>query len=456
MPRHEYFADASAAEYTDARTAARACGGSNAWGGGWTNEFGSNCGGWRHRDRLRRPISWRGCARRAGRSAQCGRCAGVGSSRACGLLDRPDRHASELRPPRTGIGLFATGVRRGRNSAIARHVSRPAFFGLGLDRLESEVSRDIQTEIAGRWHARHVHTGTVEQRSSAAVATAAAPEQPRPMMTWDQVCLVLERDGPAAAEGHLEDFWPRRPVMAEPASTSGDIGSSRRNEGESLLRQVLEGDDDQWISAAGQILERHYRELGNEERCTVRARLDQFAADLTASQRERASVKAGDRFIAHGLNPAELEAITGLLSACRDLDAAWLVRKDLRHFRQCRLFVLVVRSPANWWGSSSEPRDSAIVRDLLPRIVLPGQSLIISPHGGFRSLARRIMKLSRARNCCWTRDKIVDYGHVHIDSRIYIIAKAAVFNLNRNRREGFSRRKPRREFGSRDMRGGGC
>ena len=108
-------------------------------------------------------------------------------------------------------------------------------------------------------------------------------------------------------------------------------------------------------------------------------------------------MKAGDRFISHGLNPAELEAITALLNACRDLDAAWLVRKDLRHFPQRRLFVLVVRSPANWRGSSSESRDSAIVRDLLPRVVLPGQSLIISPDGGFRSLARRIMKLPGAQ-----------------------------------------------------------
>ena len=279
-------------------------------------------------------------------------------------------------------------------TSAARH-----FFGSALDRLESEVSRDVQVEIAGRWHARHVRTGTVEQRLSAAAAVAAAPEQSRPVLTWDQVCLVLERDGPTAAEGHLEDFLAATPGHGGASVNLGRYWlERRRDEGESLLRQVLEGDDDQWISAAGQILERHYRELGDEERVrAVRARLDQFAADLTASQRERASVKAGDRFIAHGLNPAELEAITALLSACHDLDAAWLVRKILRHFPQRRLFVLVVRSPANWWGSSSEPRDSAIVRDLLPRIVLPGQSLIISPHGGFRSLARRIMKIPGAQ-----------------------------------------------------------
>ena len=106
---------------------------------------------------------------------------------------------------------------------------------------------------------------------------------------------------------------------------------------------------------------------------------------------------AGDRFVPHGLNPAELEPLTTLLDECRDLDTAWLVRKELRHFPQHRLFVLVVRSRPNWLGRSSESRDAAIVRDLLPRLVLPGQSLVVAPHGGFGRLARRIMKLPDAQ-----------------------------------------------------------
>ena len=377
-----------------ARRPAR-CGGSNAWAAGWTSGCGLICGGWR-RQGPTPPADLVAAARCAlampPEPDDARRWVEQSLHR---LTDQAETHPSFAdRAEALGCAprdFSDQGFPRLPATSAAQH-----FFGQALDRLEGEISRDMQAEIAGQWHARHVRSGTVEQRLGT-IATV-APEQSE-KLTWEKVCLVLERDGPAAAEESLQAFLAATPGHGGASVNLGRYWlERRRHDGESLLRQVLEGDDDQWISAAGQILERHYRELGDEERLRgVRDRLDQFTADLAASQRERSSVKAGDRFVPHGLNPAELEAIITVLGACRDLHAAWLVRKELRHFPQNRLFVLVVRSQPNWWGSSSEPRDATIVRELVPRLTLPGQSLVIAPHGSFRRLARRIMSHAEAQ-----------------------------------------------------------
>ena len=60
------------------------CGGLNAWGDGWTSGCGSICGGWRHRDRLRRLILSHGCVPRW-QLRRIRKTRGGGSSRVCAV-----------------------------------------------------------------------------------------------------------------------------------------------------------------------------------------------------------------------------------------------------------------------------------------------------------------------------------------------------------------------------------
>ena len=216
---------------------------------------------------------------------------------------------------------------------------------------------------------------------------------------WDRARVMLDMAGPAAAEDLL-----RQLLSIQPAHSGANLALGQwwleqgKSEGEALLERVLDDEDSEWTAHAGEALAEHFRNTGAQERLkAVRGRLDRYAAALADSRRERSVVTAGDRFVAHELSSAELQALQLQLGEVPDLFAAWLVRKELRHFRRRRLFVLCVRTRPNWFGVSSTERDTALVNRLIPQLQLPGQFLIIAPQGGFKSLARKVMTIGGSK-----------------------------------------------------------
>jgi hypothetical protein len=117
---------------------------------------------------------------------------------------------------------------------------------------------------------------------------------------------------------------------------------------------------------------------------------------VAAAGRERNSVSASDRFLAHDLEEAEMAALHEVLAQQTDLACAYLARKELKHFPRQRLFVCCVRSTAGCWTWSGADRDSALAARLIPVVRLPGRVLIIAARGNFRALSRKIMAMPDA------------------------------------------------------------
>jgi hypothetical protein len=100
-----------------------------------------------------------------------------------------------------------------------------------------------------------------------------------------------------------------------------------------------------------------------------------------------------DRFVPHDLTDAELAALRDVLARHDRLYAAFLVRKELRHFPRQRLFVLCVRTKPNFLDRSNANLDAALAARLIPEMTLPGRVLVIAPQGGFRKLGKKVMGL---------------------------------------------------------------
>ena len=67
-----------------------------------------------------------------------------------------------------------------------------------------------------------------------------------------------------------------------------------------------------------------------------------------------------------------------------------------RYFPQRPLFVLCVRRKSARWWLKQPDRDRDLVRQLSPRIELPGQVLVIAPYGPYSRLARKVMAVPNA------------------------------------------------------------
>ncbi len=165
--------------------------------------------------------------------------------------------------------------------------------------------------------------------------------------------------------------------------------------GEALLAGVVARNDEVWLPRACEALQEVYRASGRMDLLReMHARLDRHESDLRAAERERSTITARDTFVAHGLSEFQLESLRELLGSVPALGAAWLIRKTVQCFPNRRLFVLCVRGPSSGWWSGNSEQEQALVRQLVRKVELPGQVLVTSRAGSFRSLARRCMKFA--------------------------------------------------------------
>ena len=211
----------------------------------------------------------------------------------------------------------------------------------------------------------------------------------------------LERDEPAKAEPILRQLLELDPRHGGANLALGQwLLDQGKPDGLAFLERVLDDEESEWTRHAGVVLAEHFRSTGATERLkSIRSRLDRYSDELAESQKERSIIRAADRFVAHQLSAAEFDQLLAQLGEIQEPFDAWLVRKDVRHFRKRRLFILCVRTPPNWLGFSSAERDIALVARILKRIQLSGQMLVVSPQGGFKRLARKVMASHGARVC---------------------------------------------------------
>ncbi len=235
------------------------------------------------------------------------------------------------------------------------HASQPSaaevFLGENRERIEAELSARWQRDLRADWRERH-RRASAEARRGSAEATDAATDRERraaerdALALWDEARAAIEVGGIASAEPILRAVLERSPQHAGAAVLLGQHRLSLGNlEGERLLKNVIDQDDERWLPAACTALQEHYLATGQSDRLKeVRARLDRHEEEIAASRRERSTITPRDPLAPHGLDAEQLGPLREFLDAEPDCAAAWLVRKDLRYFPQRPLFLLCVLS----------------------------------------------------------------------------------------------------------------
>jgi hypothetical protein len=169
-------------------------------------------------------------------------------------------------------------------------------------------------------------------------------------------------------------------------------------EGETRLRAILDLHENELIPEACGTLAQHFQANGQETQLhEIRATLRRYHAAQAAAQQERSVVSVKDTFAPADLEASDQVELHEVLSRDPDLAEAYVVRKRLKHFTHQPLFILRVRSKPGYFGRTSADLDEAIVARLIPQVRLPGRVLIVSPHRGFRALARKIMSLPQPK-----------------------------------------------------------
>ena len=166
------------------------------------------------------------------------------------------------------------------------------------------------------------------------------------------------------------------------------------DEGVEVLGQILHDSEHELIPHACEHLEKYFQTQGQSEKVReIKGIANRFLETHAAAQRERLAVTAADSFAPHELSEDQLGGLRANLKKHPDCDSAWLVRKQLTHFKKQPLYILVVKTrPTGFFGGSNVTKDQLLTRRLMSEIRLPGRLLIIAPQGGFRQLANKVMR----------------------------------------------------------------
>ncbi len=267
------------------------------------------------------------------------------------------------------------------------------LFGRDAERFEQEVSAFWQRVNRDEWRRRHGRSAALQRRLSALDGKPAESNGDANVL-WERATALAETNGCDAAEPILRQLLAADPDHVYANLMLGQHLLERQpQEGVELLRRVMLSDQDDAVPQAGELLAEHFRRTGDSERLqTLRRHLSEFDIQVQAARKERSSVTAADTFLPHDLSESELEPLLTLLASKSTVAQAWLAQKSLRHFTHRRLFVLCVESVRQGWTGSAE-RDAQLVRELIPAVRLPGQTLVIAATGSFARIAKRVKKV---------------------------------------------------------------
>jgi Zn-dependent protease with chaperone function len=307
------------------------------------------------------------------------------------LTDRTDTHPSFAERAKA-LGLSSQEfLARGFPSTSTPNAAE-LLLGDALAGIRRDVSARWLTESQGNWQGRYGYAALV-QRQLTAIEPSTPSSDLAPEVLWDKAQKVLSLEGPEGAEPLLRQLVALRPTHSAANLILGKHLLDRLNaEGASHLQRILDLEDDALIPQACSTLTEYFQAVGHAEGAqTVRQRLQRYISEGAEARKERAQVGPRDAFRAHELAAAELNELTATLRAETNLDGAWLVQKQLVYFPRQRLFVLSVRTPKKAWGRSNAARDAELVNRLIPKLKLPGRTLVISLSGPFRKLAKRVI-----------------------------------------------------------------
>lgn len=313
------------------------------------------------------------------------------------LTDRTDTHPSFAdRTKALGLSpenFFSTGF-PSRQSPTAAEL----LFGDQIEWIRQEISARWRETAQGNWQGRYGHAVLLQRQLTAINASPptsdSASMDPAPEI-WERAQKVLSLEGAPGAEPLLRQLVALRPTHSAANLILGKYLLDRLDpEGASHLQRILDLEDDALLPEACAVLTQYFQAVGHADGAQrVRQRLQSYLQEAEAARRERAQVGPRDSFQPHQLAASELNELVTLLRAEPQLDAAWLVQKQLIYFPRQRLFVLSVRTAKNAWGRPNSAQDAQLVNRLIPKLKLPGRALVINPSGPFHKLAKTVMSL---------------------------------------------------------------
>ena len=262
--------------------------------------------------------------------------------------------------------------------------------------LAEEFDAEWQKSVTRWWKDRHQYV--IDSRRKLAEYSARAAEAVLSVEdTWNHARLAEEFVNEDVALHMYRGLLEREPEHAGANFALGRLLLARSDESGIALLEAACKHDASAIQPACEIIVAYFNKSGRE--ADARPYIDKYfqAGDAERdARRERGFVALTDKFVPHDLDAAALQELTAQLSRF-ELRAAYLVRKETVHYQDEPFYVLgVQRRRASWWKLEAAGAAQQLVNQISRDVKFPGETLIISLDGEYKSFRNRFRSVRDA------------------------------------------------------------
>jgi Zn-dependent protease with chaperone function len=308
------------------------------------------------------------------------------------VTNNEDTHPS-LSERLNAIGISAQQMRSTGFPAAPEISAAEGLLTKDMQLIEEDIDKRWRNTVLSIWRDRNRRISAIASLpQTAEQIPSSAPQDAAEL--WTQTRKILDVQGLDAAEPNLRRMLELRPDHVGATFALGQLRLSHgHDDGEDLLQHVLSLQTVEWTQSVGDVLEHHFSKTGQRGALKrVRQQLDDFEKARAAAEKERTEVRRSDSFVSHELTADELKQTQSALLKQEHCLVAWLVKKELRHFPEERLFVVCVDSNTRAGSSLRADRNDRMITSLLLQLELPGRPFIVNPTGEFKAVATCMMK----------------------------------------------------------------
>ncbi|HEX8521632.1 MAG TPA: M48 family metallopeptidase [Tepidisphaeraceae bacterium] len=213
------------------------------------------------------------------------------------------------------------------------------LLGDARERLWKTANALWKGQIINHW--RHEHAIADHLREQLAKPQPPSPELRPGDNEWEQCQLSQRLATPEGALATLREFLSRYPNHPNANFVLGRMLLAQDDETAVPILERAMAHGSETIGPSLHLLLDHYRELGLDEQADpLRQRLEVHEKAMTESQKERGSVRRGDKFLPHNLPPHDVERIRRIVFQYPQVQIAYFARKEVSLFSDLPSYVL--------------------------------------------------------------------------------------------------------------------
>lgn len=253
------------------------------------------------------------------------------------------------------------------------------YLGAHATTTREVLDRSWADSVAEEWQQKHQEMAAARARCQALSDTSATVGLSIDQL-WEYACQMEALESDAAALPLLQQLLTREPAHAAANLAMGRLLLAQNNQAGLLYLENALAADRHAVMPACQLASSFLERQGKHtESLRYRIKAQRQQQQFLEADAERRRLTPSDSFEPHGLSAEKIENIARQLALRSDIQAAYLVRKNVQTLTDTPCYALIIIPHRAWYELDAEAGNHALLSTLTAALPLPeGTSILIA------------------------------------------------------------------------------